>query len=48
MDYTCTTSLGPSARMTPDRQHRAKVVTTDVQGIRSTMSMGLIFTIPTA
>ncbi len=34
--------------LTPDRQHRAKVVTTDVQGIRSTMSEGLIFTIPPA
>ncbi|HWO65680.1 MAG TPA: hypothetical protein VNO31_37170 [Umezawaea sp.] len=34
--------------LTPDRQHRAKVVTKDVQGIRSTMSQGLIFTIPPA
>ncbi|MEV8436098.1 fibronectin type III domain-containing protein [Actinosynnema sp. NPDC051121] len=34
--------------LTPDRQHRAKVVTVDVQGIRSTMSPGLIFTIPPA
>ncbi|MFD0206028.1 MULTISPECIES: fibronectin type III domain-containing protein [Saccharothrix] len=34
--------------LTPDRQHRAKVVTVDVQGVRSTMSQGLIFTIPPA
>ncbi|WP_330276173.1 fibronectin type III domain-containing protein [Lentzea sp. NBC_00516] len=34
--------------LTPDRQHRAKVVTKDVQGIRSTMSQGLILTIPPA
>jgi hypothetical protein len=34
--------------LTPDRQHRAKVVTVDVQGIRSTMSQGLIFTLPRA
>nr|WP_176960010.1 fibronectin type III domain-containing protein [Lentzea jiangxiensis] len=34
--------------LTPDRQHRVKVVTTDVQGIRSTMSQGLIFTMPPA
>ncbi|MGM1062187.1 DUF6801 domain-containing protein [Saccharothrix sp. Mg75] len=34
--------------LTPDRQHRAKVVTVDVQGIRSTFSQGLIFTLPRA
>jgi hypothetical protein len=34
--------------LAPDRQHRAKVVTRDVQGIRSTMSQGLIFTLPRA
>ncbi|MCE6998392.1 fibronectin type III domain-containing protein [Saccharothrix sp. S26] len=34
--------------LTPDRQHRAKVVTVDVQGIRSTLSQGLIFTLPRA
>ncbi|MCC8249825.1 fibronectin type III domain-containing protein [Saccharothrix luteola] len=34
--------------LTPDRQHRAKVVTTDVQGNRSPMSQGLIFTLPRA
>ncbi|QQQ78914.1 fibronectin type III domain-containing protein [Saccharothrix sp. 6-C] len=34
--------------LTPDTQHRAKVVTVDVQGIRSKMSKGLIFTLPRA
>lgn len=34
--------------LTPDRQHRAKVVTVDVQGVRSTLSQGLIFTLPRA
>ena len=34
--------------LTPDRQHRAKVVTVDVQGIQSTPSQGLIFTLPRA
>ncbi|XVS67157.1 DUF6801 domain-containing protein [Actinosynnema sp. CA-299493] len=34
--------------LTPDTQHRAKVVSVDVQGIRSKMSQGLIFTLPRA
>ncbi|NUT54272.1 MAG: fibronectin type III domain-containing protein [Saccharothrix sp.] len=34
--------------LTPDTQHRAKVVTADVQGIRSKPSQGLIFTLPRA
>lgn len=34
--------------LSPDRQHRAKVVTVDTQGLRSTKSRGLIFTLPRA
>ncbi|QFZ20871.1 fibronectin type III domain-containing protein [Saccharothrix syringae] len=34
--------------LTPDKQHRAKIVTKDVQGIQSAMSQGLIFTLPRA
>jgi hypothetical protein len=34
--------------LTPDTQHRAKVVTVDVQGITSKRSQGLIFTLPKA
>ncbi|WP_367127639.1 DUF6801 domain-containing protein [Saccharothrix sp. HUAS TT1] len=34
--------------LTPDKQHRAKVSTRDVQGLRSTLSQGLIFTLPRA
>lgn len=34
--------------LTPDRQHRAKVATTDVRGSRSPKSQGLIFTLPPA
>jgi hypothetical protein len=34
--------------LTPDRQHRAKVVTRDVTGVLSTKSQGLIFTLPRA
>lgn len=34
--------------LTPDKQHRAKVVTRDVKGVLSAPSPGLIFTIPPA
>ncbi|GAB2966256.1 DUF6801 domain-containing protein [Saccharothrix stipae] len=34
--------------LTPDKQHRAKVVTVDVRGSWSNLSQGLIFTLPRA